>query len=184
MKHRPAYYPDTDFSQKIYPKVLVYLQDFEKLNDTYSLTEQEFENAYQALAKSLQDLTKKEMGNYPLWEWWEGEGIEVLAFRISLPNPTIYQLNQDELRDIVDIIQNNNYPCQNEFENQFCGYFDKYFHQLLALNFPKSYEYDYFLRHCIGEKYIEFNIDDIVECIFSNKPYQYHKTTLFKKYGA
>lgn len=184
MKHKPIYYPNTDFAQIIYPKVLAYLQDFEKLNDTYSLTEREFENAYQALAKSLKDLTQKEMDNYQLWEWWEDEGIEVLAFRIALPNPMIYQLNQDELRDIVDIIKNHNYPCQSEFENQFCGYFDEYFHQLLALNFPKSYEYAYFLRHCIGGNYVEFDIDDIVECIFSNKPYQCHKANLFKKYGA
>lgn len=185
MSQRPRYYPDTQTTERLYPQVLAHLQAFEQWHDEQMLLhENEFNHAYQQLQHDLQMLTQKEMDNYQLWEWWEDEGIEVLAFRIALPNPMIYQLNQDELRDIVDIIKNHNYPCQSEFENQFCGYFDEYFHQLLALNFPKSYEYAYFLRHCIGGNYVEFDIDDIVECIFSNKPYQCHKANLFKKYGA
>lgn len=153
MQHRPVYYPNIALAQNLYPEVLAYLQDFEKFNDDNSLTEQQFKNAYQDLEKLLQDLTQKDMSNYQLWEWWECEGVGVLAFEIALPNPTIYQFNKDELRDIVCIIKNYTYPCQNEFEDLFCSHIiDNYFHQLLALNFPKSYDYDYFLRHCIGGK--------------------------------
>lgn len=42
---------------------------------------------YRALQHRLEALVGKDLGTYNLWEWWEEEGAEALAFRIALPDP-------------------------------------------------------------------------------------------------
>lgn len=186
MSQRPRYYPDTQTAERLYPQVLARLQAFECWYDEQvTWHDNEFNHAYWQLQHDLQALTQKDMSKYTLWEWWEDEGIEVLAFKIALPNPKLTNnIQKDELTHIIQMMKDVSYPCNTEFERLFQCHFEEYFTKWLELNFPKSYEYAYFLRHCIGGNYVEFDVDDIVACLFSNKPYQYHKANLLKKYGA
>ena len=149
----------------LYPVVLKSLQAFEWQVDNHVSSDDEFDQAYQKLADDLAELTGKDMGEYLLWEWWEVDGVEALAFKIALPKPVACHVGQDDL--FIGC-------CEH--------YLDSYLHELLAVNFPKSYDYDLFCSHKIDGNHIEFGSDDIIDVILSGKSYQSQKQTLFKRY--
>lgn len=177
----------------LYPVVLKSLQAFEWQVDNHVSSDDEFDQAYQKLADDLAELTGKDMGEYLLWEWWEVDGVEALAFKIALPKPVACHVGQDDLTDIVRTLKHEQTrqiaPFINEPHDktdEFIGccehYLDSYLHELLAVNFPKSYDYDLFCSHKIDGNHIEFGSDDIIDVILSGKSYQSQKQTLFKRY--
>lgn len=106
-------------------------------------------------------------------EWWEGEGLEVLAFRIALPEPNIVKdITKDELVEIIvekiekdafdekgDLIESD-----DEFTNDFKIYLIDYYHELLKINF-KMYKYEYFIIH----KGKTYSVEEKIEKIWGNK---------------
>ncbi len=88
------------------------------------------------------------MSQFNLWEWWESEGAEVLAFKIALPNPVIVEnITEEELTEIVtkrlewfdDWMLKKD--TDESFKTQFTPYLEDYYHNFLKLNFKKTYDY-------------------------------------------
>lgn len=126
-----------------YPTVLQALMDYEQHVDL--LGDDEFE-ANRALQRRLEEFTEKDLSSYNLWEWWEEEGIEVLAFRVALPDPPCLKrrLRYDELAEIVRCLFGNE-EAADEFAKRFSIYLCDRYHGLLKLNAP-FYCYTWFLR--------------------------------------
>lgn len=195
MSHRIE--PDLITAKALYPKVLEILQNFEKFVDNHkNLNAEIFDTAYQDMQKTLHELTGKDMSRFMLWEWWEADGIEALAFEIALPDPQpIRDMNKDELTEIIrriknihDFDNNGQDNCSqdngdNDWRYLLTFYGESYYNKLLQLSFPTSYDYEYFCSHVIDDNYVEFDIDDIAECIYSNQPFQSQYKKLFAKYG-
>lgn len=191
--------PDLATAKALYPKVLTILKDFEVFIDSQNnISAEKFDAAYKKLEKQLHELTHKDMSRFMLWQWWEDNGIEALAFEIALPSPKpIMDMHKDELTEIIrriksideldednfDEIENNDKDKDDDFCHLINHFIGDYYHQLLQLSFPKSYDYGYFCSHVIDDNYVEFDIDDIVACIYSNQPFQTQYNKLFAKYS-
>lgn len=161
--------PDMATAEKIYPLILKRLEEFENFYDEQSgnIAERIFTSEYQTMKNYLSRLTGKDLSEVWLWEWWEGEGIEVLAFRLALPSPKkMADFTQEEVIEIVHILLNgriDDYKNGSNFEREFSIYLDDYYHELLKINFPKTYNHRYFHRQKNGK---EPTVDEIVMHIF------------------
>ncbi|MDR0558708.1 MAG: hypothetical protein LBG92_00930, partial [Prevotellaceae bacterium] len=104
--------------------------------------------------------------------YWEEEGIEVLSFKISLPEPNIVNdISKEELFEIVKrlkegIFEENN---KNKFIEEFNCHLGDYYHKLLEINFI-GYTNEYFNRQKGKDgKYFEYTIEEIVEKIWNKE---------------
>ena len=112
--------PDMEIAEKLYPKIKELIEEYTEYCDENG-DEEDIE--YKKLENKLHEITGKDMSQYNLWEYWEGEGLEVLSFRIALPEPNIVtDITKDELNEIVKILKRpfdeNNYK-KNDTENEF-----------------------------------------------------------------
>lgn len=99
MNLRNTIEPQFDIAEKLYPEVLKPIMDY---TDFCNENGDENNEEYKKLEATFHGMTGKDMLRFDLWEWWEGEGAEVLAFRISLPDPIkIGDISKDELFEIV-----------------------------------------------------------------------------------
>ena len=127
--------------------------------------------AYKKLEEKLHLQTGKDMSQFNLWEWWEEEGAEVLAFKIALPNPIkVEGITKEELSEIVrrtkTFDENAN---EDSFEGQFKYHLHDYYYDFLELNF-KSYEQDLFHSHKDKNgNYFEYSVDEIVKKLLDKK---------------
>jgi len=108
-------------------------------------------------------------------EWWEEEGAEVLAFKISLPDPKIIdQLTKEELTEIVNrkkifVIKDED---DESLKAQFHYHIEYYFTDFLALNF-KTYTHKLFQRQQDRKgEYFEHSQDEVVEKLWNNGNYK------------
>lgn len=136
------FYPDMKTAEKRYPIILHLLKDYEQFVDEFG---DEDKVAYHLLAEKLDRLTNKKMDEYHLYEAWEGEGIEVLSFRIALPDSMlINDLSKTDLQNILhkctDLKMCEKPWSEQTFEEQFEIYLDDFYHKLLKINF-KNYNY-------------------------------------------
>ena len=130
--------PDLDTAARHYPQVLQWLHDYTAWCDQHGDDELA---AHARLAGEVQRLTGKDLARYNVFEWWEEEGIEVLAFRIALPDPPAVvepALQGDELRAIVDAVlapesTRLRFP---PLPQAFIWHLDTYWHALLAAHCP------------------------------------------------
>lgn len=134
-----------DIAEKRYPEILKSITDYAEFCDENG---DEGNIEYEKLENKLHKLTRKDISKFNLWEWWEEEGAEVLAFRIALPNPIrVDNVTKEELSEIV----RNRIECNKEsklkndiegqsFNEQFRFYMDQYYHEFLKINF-KTYDY-------------------------------------------
>jgi predicted AlkP superfamily pyrophosphatase or phosphodiesterase len=158
--------PDWETAEKIYPAIKALIEEYTEYCDENG--DEELAE-YKKLKNRLSEITKKDISYYKLWEWWEGEGLEVLSFRISLPEPNIAQdISKEELMEIVRrinvSIQQDN---KNSFRNAFSCYLEDYYHKLLKRNF-KKYKYAYFNRQKDNAgNYFEHSTEEIAEKIWS-----------------
>lgn len=142
MKLRKDLEPQMHVAEIRYPKVLQCIMDY----DAYlAAHDDEDKSEYTKLTETLQQLTKKDISTYNLWEWWEEEGAEVLAFRISLPAPKLVRdISKIELTEIIKRLGGDQHSEagweEQTFEESFRLYLSDYYHQLLKLNF-KTYNY-------------------------------------------
>lgn len=160
--------PDIKVAEERYPIVLQAIRDYAKLIDKAG---DEHLDGYTKLTTMLHELTGKDMSGYNVSEWWEEEGDEVLAFRISLPRPLkVPDFTKEELTEIVTRLKNPELPNGKEdnFAQSFGVYLDQYYHALLSLNF-EGYNVRQFQRNKNKEgKYFEYSINEIVEMIWNN----------------
>lgn len=158
--------PDMPTAEERFPSVLLSLEEYAKEVDTSG---DEDGKKYQVLEKYLHGLTNKDMSKFNLYEWWEEEGAEVLAFRISLPDPVIVSdISVNEVSEIVRRIKEYDFSNAQigTFAADFQMFLDNYYHDFLKLNFPKTYKVELFQRNRAKDgSYFEYQIDEIISAL-------------------
>ncbi|MDJ1505622.1 hypothetical protein [Xanthocytophaga agilis] len=171
MELRKEIEPQFNIAEDRYSHILRLILDYadycEKTGDEQSIE-------YKKLEAKLHLITGKEMSSFNLWEWWEEEGAENLAFDISLPDPgRINDLNKKELTEIVRRLTRFELPDEKENSFNATFYFrttasGRYFDKLLKLNF-KTYNQKLFLRQKDKSgNYFEYTSEEIVEKLWNN----------------
>ena len=172
MELRKEIEPDFETAEKIYPEVLKLIlayTDYCDENGDEDYTE------YRNLENKLHEMTGKDMSQFNLWEWWEEEGAEVLAFRISLPDAKIVDnITLDELTEIVR--RQKTFVEQDEndgsLKGQFHYHIDDYFIDFLELNF-KTFDHKLFQSQKDKQgNYFEYSQNEIVEKLWHNGNYK------------
>ncbi|MTG97403.1 hypothetical protein NWE55_15105 [Myroides albus] len=164
MELRKEILPQMNIAQKHYAQVLKSIRDYSQYINEY---DDKHGIIYSKVEEYLSELTQKDLSQYNLSEWWEEEEMEVLAFRIALPDPLIVKhVSQEELTQVITKIKTFEDQLGQEevltFEQEFGLYLDEYYHKWLKLNFER-YDYALFLRN--RDKYgnyFEYSIQEIV----------------------
>ena len=165
--------PNFSIAEQRYPVILKLISNYTEYCDEFG---DEDSSVYQKLESELSNLTAKDMSPFNVYEWWEEEGIEVLAFRIALPAPkVVHDISKNELTEIVKRIKNlqHNHLQQNDFINTFYLYTifaDGYFHHFLALNFKKFNPQLFQRNKAKNGQYFEYSIEDIVDQLWNDRP--------------
>ena len=158
--------PDFETVEKRYPIALKAIMSYTAYcdeNGDEDLVE------YNKLADYLHQLTGKDMSQFNLWEWWEEEGAEVLAFRIVLPEPQcVHNISMDELYEVVKRLKTDIYtPSEDGSLKQIFKYhLDEYYKLFLERNF-NTYDPKLFERN-INDKgeYFEYTEAQIVQMLW------------------
>jgi len=172
MELRKEIEPDFKSVEKRYPEVLKLILAYSDYCDENG---DEDNTEYQKLENTLHEMTGKDMSQFNLWEWWEEEGAEVLAFRISLPAPKIIEhITKDELTEIVQ--RQKTFVMQDEEDKslraQFHYHLDDYFIDFLKLNFT-TFDRRLFQRQKDKQgNYFEYNQNEIVEKLWNMGNYK------------
>ena len=157
-----------DVAEERYPLVLQLISDYTDYCDENG---DEDETEYKKLEEKLHQLTGKDMSQYNLWEWWEEDGIEILAFNISLPQPQIVPgITIEELTEIVTRMKTFVEPEDDSFKSLFYNetVFGTYFPQFLKQNF-KTYDIKLFQSHKGKDgSYFEYSIEQVVDKLWNN----------------
>ncbi|WP_025125035.1 hypothetical protein [Myroides odoratimimus] len=164
MSLRSEITPQMKVAEERYPIVLKAILGYTDFCDEYG--DEDFIE-YKRVEGELHQLTGKDMSRYDLWEYWEGEGAEVLSFRIALPDSLVVKdISREEITKIVTILKVFDVPEETEdttFEQQFKWYLDDYYYSFLKLNCPK-YSQKLFMRNKNKQgEYFEYSIEEIVD---------------------
>ncbi len=172
MELRKEIEPDIGIAEKLYPEVLKLILAYTAYCDENG---DEDNSEYQKLEKKLHEMTGKDMSKFNLWEWWEVDGAENLAFDICLPDPKIVEnITKEELTEIVRRKKTFLMHDKNDesFKGQFHYRFDDYYIDFLEKNFNT---YDYKLLQRNKDKsgnYFEYSQEEIVEKLWNNGSYK------------
>ena len=165
MRLRTELEPQFNVAEKLYPEIYAAIMEYTAFYDDNG---DEGNATYKQLEAKFKKLTGKDMAEFNLWEWWEAEGAESLAFAISLPNPKrVDNVTLEELTELVKRAQGFNEPpaTDTDFRAAFyeCLVFSvRYFHQLLELNF-EAYSPKLFQRNKEeAGNYFEYSTAEIV----------------------
>lgn len=163
MSLRSEIAPQMKVAEERYPIVLKAVSGYTDFCDEYG--DEDFIE-YKRVEGELHQLTGKDMSRYDLWEYWEGEGAEVLAFRIALPDPLVVKdISREEITEIVTILKVFDASEETEevtFEQQFKWYLNDYYYSFLKLNCAK---YSHKLFMCNKDEqgeYFEYSIEETV----------------------
>ena len=166
MRLRKEIEPDFETVEKRYPIALKAIMSYTAYcdeNGDEDLVE------YNKLADYLHQLTGKDMSQFNLWEWWEEEGAEVLAFRIVLPEPQcVHNISMDELYEVVKRLKTDIYTPSEDgsLKEIFKYHLDEYYKLFLERNF-NTYDPKLFERN-INDKgeYFEYTEAQIVQMLW------------------
>ena len=164
--------PDFATAEKLYPLILKRLQDYEAFWDAQSedTPEEVFDKEYKAMEQYLGELTGKDLSDIWLWEWWEGNGIEVFAFDLAMPDPVKHNdLTREDIAAFVRIIIDNEFECENDFQEEFMPYMfytHQYFYKFLALNCPHFDPSVFNTTKDKKGKYHEPTVEEVMEKIW------------------
>ncbi len=166
MQLRKEIEPDFETVEKRYPIALKAIMSYTAYcdeNGDEDLVE------YNKLADYLHQLTGKDMSQFNLWEWWEEEGAEVLAFRIVLPEPQcVHNISMDELYEVVKRLKTDIYTPSEDgsLKEIFKYHLDEYYKLFLERNF-NTYDPKLFERN-INDKgeYFEYTEAQIVQMLW------------------
>lgn len=166
MQLRKEIEPDFETVEKRYPIALKAIMSYTAYcdeNGDEDLVE------YNNLDDYLHQLTGKDMSQFNLWEWWEEEGAEVLAFKIVLPEPQcVHNITMDELYEVVKRLKTDIYTSSEDgsLKELFKYHLDEYYKLFLERNF-NTYDAKLFERN-INDKgeYFEFTEAQIVQMLW------------------
>ncbi|WP_223607808.1 hypothetical protein [Chryseobacterium sp. OSA05B] len=172
MELRKEIEPDFTTAEKLYPEVLRLILEYTDYCDEHG---DEDHSAYQKLEKTLHKMTGKEMSGFNLWEWWEEDGAENLAFDIALPEPFMVEgITKTELSEIVKRLKTFDTPDREGFIAQFYSHVcfgNGYYHQFLKLNF-KTYHIKLFQRNKDKNgNYFEYSQEETTEKLWNDGKY-------------
>lgn len=111
--------PDFQTAERLYRLVIQRLEAYEHFVDAQSQDTPEavFQAEYTPMEHELSQLSDKDLSQTMLWEWWEENGIEVLAFDIAMPAPQKHpHLTKEDLYAFVKILKENEFTCENNFQ--------------------------------------------------------------------
>ncbi len=170
MKLRKELTPNIEIARKLYPVIKKKILDF---TDFWDNSPDHAISRHKELEEELHKLTGKDISKFDLWEYWEADGLENLAFRISLPNPIkISDFKKEELKEVlikINVFEEPTIEDENEeFLMLLWGNKSEYYRALLEVNF-KKYDFKYFIRNK-DEKgnYFEYSVDEIIEFLWEN----------------
>lgn len=166
MQLRKEIEPDFETVEKRYPIALKAIMSYTAHcdeNGDEDLVE------YNKLADYLHQLTGKDMSQFNLWEWWEEEGAEVLAFKIVLPEPQcVHNITMDEVHEIVKRLKTDIYTPSEDgsLKEIFKYHLDEYYKLFLERNF-NTYD-PKLLERNINDKgeYFEYTEAQIVQMLW------------------
>ncbi|MGN7863881.1 hypothetical protein [Chryseobacterium sp. 22458] len=172
MKLRDEIEPDFETAEKRYPEVLKLILDYTEWCDEHG---DEDSVEYKKLEDRLHSITGKDISQFNLWEWWEGDGAENLAFSISLPEPEIVNnLTKDEVAEIVrrlktfEILDAENGAFKSLFYNYICFGSD-FYPKFLKMN-GLAYDIKLFQSHKDKNgNYFEFSREEITDQLWNGK---------------
>lgn len=131
---------------------------------------------YRELETTLHEITGKDMSKFDLWEWWEADGAENLAFNIALPEPQLVSdITKGELRDIVERMSTFE---PRETGDAFLDAFyyrpnfatdGEYFTEFLKLNFKDTYDPRLFERCERSGEIAELSADEITQILWGER---------------
>jgi len=170
MKLRAELEPKIDVAEQLFPELMRLISLYD---DGY---DNEDRQKVESAIKQMNLLTNKDINEEDLFEYWEAESQEELAFKLSLPEPVkAGNISKEELLEIIERIQSfdddgisevlsdANVPLSSILA-------EAYYLPLLERNFSYPEPYDLFERQKINGEYIEFTADEIAEKILSHKP--------------
>ncbi|WP_287906831.1 hypothetical protein [Acinetobacter sp.] len=171
-KLRTEIEPDFETEQRLYPTVLELIANYTRMCDEFG---DEDSVEYQKLSEKLTQITRKDISQYDLWEWWEAEGIENLSFDICLPEPKILKdISRQELTEIVQRIKKSDFTAQQENAFIYSFYIRTvfpggYFYHFLELNFNYFHHRLFQRNKDQNGKYFEYSTEQIVEQLWTEK---------------
>lgn len=175
MKLRSEIEPQFDVAEKRYSEVLKLILDYTDFCDENG-DEENLE--YQKLEDKLHRISGKEMSRFNLWEWWEADGAENLAFDIVLPDPIVVEnITKNELYEVVRRLKTFEEPDENasDFVAMFymrTVYSNSYFEKWLKINF-KTFNHNLFQRNKDKNgSYFEYSIEETVVTLWNNGNYK------------
>ena len=171
MKLREEIEPKISQAEEIYPQVLNLIHEYDDACDD------ENDEKCEEVVRQLSELTGKEITEDDLFEHWEVDGDDQIAFGFSLAEPSLLSssLSKDELFEIVQRIRDPkhddlNYIDKNvPFPKELIWWrLNDYYIELLELNLklPKTFSIaSLFNRQKVNGKYVEFTPAEILEKI-------------------
>lgn len=172
MQLRKEIEPDFATAEKLYPEILRLILEYTAYCDENG---DEDLQEYKKLENTLHQMTGKEMSQFDLWEWWESDGAENLAFSISLPVPQrVDHMTKDELDEIVRRMKTFELPDpeDNTFKAQFYTYLSfghDFYPELLKIN-GIPYDIRLFQRHKDKSgNYFEYSQEEITDQLWNRK---------------
>lgn len=162
--------PDMETAEKRYPEVLRLILEY---TDQCDEEGDEDNIKYKVLEDRLHGMTGEDMSQFNLWEWWECDGAEHLAFDISLPDPQIVNgVTKDELAEIVRRVHIFETPDSEDqsFKALFYSYIcfgNGYYSRFLKLN-CKGYNIKLFQSHKDKDgNYYEYGKEEITDRLWN-----------------
>ncbi len=171
MKLRSEVEPDIEATQKIFSGVLELISRYDEAcdnNDSQTVA---------AVIAEINTLTNKNITEEDLFEYWESESKEEVAFKFSIPAPIKTDaITRDELLEIIRRIQS--------FDGTGIGRLsvarippasgiilvDEYYLPLLERNFSYPEINELFERQQVNGEWIEMTTEEIADKILSHKP--------------
>lgn len=167
--------PDFKTAEKLYPKVLKLILAYTDYCDENG---DDDNSEYEKLENRLHEMTGKDISQFNLWEWWEENGAENLAFDISLPNTKqVNNITHSELNEIVRRMKTYEEPDDDDktFKSVFYNHTvfgNGYFSKFLELNFT-TYNHQLFQSNKDKQgNFFEYSQHEIVEKIWNNGNFQ------------
>ena len=142
MNRQELFKPDFRTALVLYPRVYAALKSYQDYVDNQG---DPSGVQYLKLESDLALLVDKDLSKVNLYEAWEAEGLEVLSFKVALPDPIrVDDITQEELYGVIYDLQNLSFidkPWEElSFKQRFEIYTDEFYHEFLRLNF-KTYNF-------------------------------------------
>lgn len=171
MKLRSGLEPDIEVTQKIFPAVLELISRYDEACDN---------NDSQTIATVIAEintLTNKNIREEDLFEYWESESKEEVAFKFSIPAPIkVDTITRDELLEIIQRIQSFNDTGIDRLSTARIPptsgiiLVDEYYLPLLERNFSYPEINELFERQQVNGEWTEWTTEEIANEILSHKP--------------